>query len=202
MVWWMSYRPKPDSYPGCEVVEGNSGELELEDPTPDGGAGLAMSRINSGRRVKPESVPKVIRFKSNRKLLDYESTWNIYSVSDRFRALIEEIEPGVHQFEPVRFIGKDGADRGTRWFWQICNRIDGVDREKTNWIFRSGLWSPPLTRPLKDSARLVYDLEKIGNVKFWRDKHLSRATHISDDAKIKIENLKISGVHFSYQEQV
>jgi hypothetical protein len=56
------------------------------------------------------------------------------TVSARFRALIEENEPGVHQLEPIRFIAKDGAPLADRWFWQVCNRIDSVHRERTNWV--------------------------------------------------------------------
>lgn len=44
MVWLMSYRPVPNSYPLAEVIEGNSGELELEDMTDDGGIGLWPER--------------------------------------------------------------------------------------------------------------------------------------------------------------
>ena len=202
MVWALQYRPNPDSYPGSEVVEGNSGELELEDPTPDGGTALVVSRGFSGRRVKPESVPKVIRFKSKRPLLDYEGTWNIYSVSDRFRALIETIEPGVHQFEPVRFIGKDGSDLGTRWFWQICNRIDSVHREKTDWVLEGGvIWGPSASFDSRNPTFPVHDLHKIGHAKFWHDKHISNAAYVSDDAKSLIEAAAITGVHFTHREQ-
>jgi hypothetical protein len=75
MVWSMSYRPRPDSYPLAEVAEGNSRELELEDMTDDGGIGLRIMRSSSGRRAKPESVPKVIRWMSKRPLLDYEGAY-------------------------------------------------------------------------------------------------------------------------------
>ena len=198
MVWSMSYRPKPDSYPGSEVIEGNSGELELEDSTPDGGVGLAIERLFSGRRVKPESVPKVIRFKSKRKLLDYEGSWNIYSVSDRFRALIEEIEPGVHQFEPVRFVAKDGADFGTRWFWQVCNRIDSVHRGLTNMTLPGPHWRPPGAGV---KPHMGFDVSAIGHASFWHDKHISNATFVSDAAKSRIDAAGITGVHFRYYDQ-
>ena len=198
MVWALSYRPKPDSYPGSKVAEGNSGELELVDSTPDGGANLAMSRGSSGRRVKPESVPKVIQFMSKRKLLDYEGTWNIYSVSARFRALIEEIESGVHQFEPVQLVGKDGSDLGTRWFWQVCNRIDSVHRELTNWTLLKGvIW----TTQYGVAPRLVFDIQKIGRTKIWHDKHLGGGTYLSDEAKACIEDAGMTGVHFHHFEQ-
>lgn len=196
MVWALSYRPKPDSYPSAEIVEGNSGELELVDPTTDGGTGLAMSRSSSGRRVKPESVPIVIRWKSGRKLLDYETCFR-KTVSDRFRAQIEEIEPGVHQFEPVRFIAKDGSPLGTRWFWQVCNRIDSVHRDVPGWKLDRTIWRGP-----QGPGELpTFDICKFSNAKFWHDKHLGGGTYLSDDAKDCIVEAGITGVHFTYREQ-
>lgn len=196
MVWSMSYRPKPDSYPSADILEGNTGKLELVDSTPDGGSGLFESRGFSGRRVKPESVPKAIRWNGKRKLLDYEDSW-IATVSNRFRALIEEIEPDVHQFEPVRFVGKDGTELGTRWFWQVCNRIDSVHRDLTNWTLPKFNWiAPSIEKP-----KLVFAVEMVGEKKFWHDKYISSGLFVSNDAKYKIESAGITGVHFKYREQ-
>lgn len=197
MVWLMSYRPVPDSYPLVEVIEGNSGELELEDMTDDGGIRLKMSRAFSGRRAKPDSMPKVIRWMSKRKLLDYEGAYTGYSVSDHFRALIEEIEPGVHQFEPIRFVAKDGTFLEDRWFWQICNRIDGMHADLTNMVFSGRGWRPP---PKPEIARPVYSQRAIGAAHFWHDMH-AEGTFISDFAKNHIDDAGITGVHFKYREQ-
>ncbi len=200
MVWSMSYRPKPDSYPLAEVAEGNTGEIELEDMTPDGGTGLRISRSFSGRRAKPESVPKVIRWMSKRKYLDYETAWAA-TVSDRFRALIEEIEPGVHQFEPIRFIAKDGSTLAERWFWQICSRIDSVHAELSNFVLSDGgIWKMP-PKPRSEEPRIVFDLVKIDGAHFWHDKHVLTMTYTSDIAKERIETAGITGVHFSYRDQ-
>jgi hypothetical protein len=198
MVWNLSYQPKPDSFPSADLVEGERGKLVLEDRTPDGGINIAIMRNHSGRRVKPDSVPKVIRWNMKRKLLDFEDVF-INTVSDRFRDLIEEIEPGIHQFVPVKFISKDGSDLAARWFWQICNRIDGVNREYTNWTLSNGaVW-----KPVQGQAnKLVIDLDAIGTTKFWHDKHVSGATFVSDDAKQRIEGAAITGTRFHYYEQV
>lgn len=200
MVWSMSYRPKPDSYPLAEVAEGNSGELELEDMTDDGGVGLRISRWSSGRRVKPESIPKVIRWMSKRKLLDYEGAYIGWTVSDRFRDLIEAIEPGIHQFEPIRFIAKDRSPLADRWFWQVCNRIDSVHRGLSNLTFKQNgiVWRPP---PKPTVPRIVFDLSKIRTANFWHDKHLSSGTFVSDIAKERVEAAGITGVYFKYLEQ-
>lgn len=197
MVWLMSYRPVPDSYPVVEVIEGSSGELELEDMIDDGGIGLNMLRSFSGRRAKPDSMPKVIRWMSNRKLLDYEGAYTGYSVSDRFRALIEVIEPGAHQFEPIRFVAKDGTLLKDRWFWQICNRIDGMHPDLTNMVFNGRGWRPP---PKPEIPRPVYSQRAIGAAHFWHDMHAD-GTFVSDFAKNHIDDAGITGVHFKYREQ-
>jgi hypothetical protein len=197
MVWLMSYRPKPDSYPLAEVAEGNAGELELEDMSPDGGIGLRIMRSFSGRRARPESVPKVIRWMSKRPLLDFEDALK-HTVSERFRALIEEIEPGVHQFEPIRFIAKDRSPLAEHWFWQICNRIDSVHEELSNWTFNGRKWRPP-EKP--EIPQMVLDLSKIGAAQFWHDKHVSAGSLVSDAAKTRIEAAGITGVHFNHREQ-
>ena len=197
MVWAMSYRPVPDNYPGVKVIEGNSGEVELEDMTDDGGIGLNMSRSFSGRRAKPESMPKVIEWQSRRKLLDYEGAYVGYSVSDRFRTLIEDLEPGVHQFEPIRFVTRDGSLLEERWFWQICNRIDSVHRELTNWILGRRTWRPP-SRP--EEPHMVFSMTQLGAVQFWHDKH-ANGTFVSNAAKQRIHAAEITGVHFKYREQ-
>ena len=117
MAWSLSYRPKPDSYLGATIVEGNTGPLEPVDDALDGGISLRREYTHSsGRGVKPESFSKVIRLGSKRKLLDYEKARR-KTVSDRFRHLIEEIELGIRQFEPIRFIAKTGEDLANRWFW-------------------------------------------------------------------------------------
>jgi hypothetical protein len=208
MVWSLSYRPKPDSGPDAEVVEGNlqklgpgGQHLELEDYSPDGGGGLKpWFAGGSGRRVKPESLPKVIRWKSSRALLDYETAF-VKTVSNRFRALIEEIEPGVHQFEPITFIAKDRSPLAERWFWQICNRLDTVHPERTDMVMGNFIWRPNDDIPKSERVGVVFDIAKLGSAKFWYDKHLSGGPYLSDDAKVLIESAGMTGVHFTYKKQ-
>lgn len=134
MVWVVTYQPKPDTLPDAEVLEGNRGELVLEDMTPDGGVGLQISRSFSGRRVIADSVPKKIKWCTARRLLDYEDAF-IQTVSARLRNLIEAIEPGVHQFVPVGFVARNGSPLGTRWFWQVCNRWTVCIGARRTWFY-------------------------------------------------------------------
>lgn len=198
MVWGFSQEPKGNSYPNKEIAEGMKDGPVVIDQTPDGGAKLTTSPNEAGRRVYPDSLPKVIRWKSNRKLQDLEDAVNIKSVSTRLRDLIEEIEPSVHQFEPVKYINKRKEVIEERWCWVICNRLDSVDREKTNKVLvlnSSGLaiWDGNgVTQP-----RLVFSDKAIGKAKFWYDRHLTGSALISDDAKERIEAEKMTGFRFT-----
>lgn len=54
MVWTISYRPKPDSYPSADLIEGTR-QLVLEDTTSDGG-GFSLVR----RKANQEGVLNLI----------------------------------------------------------------------------------------------------------------------------------------------
>jgi hypothetical protein len=84
-----------------------------------------------------------------------------------------------------------------RWFWQICNRIDGMHADLTNMVFSIRVWNPP---PKPEVARPVFNLVKIGQAHFWHDMH-TKGTFVSDFAKKRIDEAKITGVHFAYREQ-
>ena len=160
LVYSLRYAPAGSSFPNAELVEGPD-KLIVEDQAPDGGAFVFGAPGLSGRRVRPESVPRVIRRFGRRKLLDFEGQF-VGTVNDRFRRLIEDMEPGIHQFEPVRYIGRDDELLEERWFWQVCNRLDTVDRERSTGELRDGLY-----RSKKGVLRrVVFNLEAIGRAKF------------------------------------
>ena len=161
------------------MLEGNADGLELVDTTLDGGVGLRHGRAFSGRRAVAESIPSIIRWTSKRRFLDYETSI-VKTVSERLRTLIEEIEPGVHQFQNVEYVSKDGNSLGSRSFWQICNRIDSIHRTEGNWTF-NGVNREPPPKSL-GPPRLVFDIEKTGTAEFWHDKHDSAETIMSDHA--------------------
>lgn len=193
MVYVLDYEPAGSSYPRADLVEGRR-DFIPEDPTPDGGAFIYDPA--SGRRVKPESVARVIRRYTKRKLLDYENQF-VGSVSARFRDLIEEIEPGVHQFLPLRVIGKDDELLEDRWTWIICNRLDSVDRERSTGELDRRVYGARKGVPF----RLVFSLEAIGRAKFWRDKHYSIGRLATDEVKERLVAERITGVRFIHQEQ-
>jgi len=77
-------------------------------------------------------------------------------------------------------VSKKGEVRETMYVLIICNRLDAVNTDKTNRIFKDKRWkkrederSDPNRAQWKGKDRLVLDPEKIGSAHLWVDKHLS-----------------------------
>lgn len=203
-IWNLTYRKTANYQPNSQIPDGvlaaefiNFGGgpvLPLEDATPDGGANLNNVTMFAGRRIRPEAVPPNLTWFSKRTPTDFQWT-TLYSVSDRLRDLIEEIEPGIHQFEPLSLITKRGVLIDQRWFWQVCRRLDTVDSDKTTWRYRT-FWSPT-----ENSSRLVLDPVRAAGVHFWRDKHLIDPILLcSDLAKSRIEAAGMTGIVYREME--
>jgi hypothetical protein len=147
--------------------------------------------------VVPDSVPKVIRRYGKRKPQDFENQW-VATVSDRLRRLLEEIEPEVHQFEPLRYEDEKGVLLEERWFWQVCNRRDSVHRELSEVRLDGVVWRPSGKGP---GWNVVFDLQRIGDAKFWCDKHLNIGRMIMDEVHASLLGARVTGMRFTRYEQ-
>ena len=116
---------------------------------------------------------------------DFAAILGYQVVSDAFRALIEEFEPGVHQYIPVDvYKTRDGEERWGTWYWlNICNRIDSTDhdamreagwyqteiagtKQRAQWDFNweAARWQePPIT----------FSRNRIGDRALWVDPYLN-----------------------------
>lgn len=99
--------------------------------------------IGQGLRIEHEEGPGVpgmnsifplARLQRPKKSLPdlFMTTNRILMASGRFRDLLEELEPGRHQFFPVRILPPEGANEfAKRYIFNICTRLDCVaDRSK------------------------------------------------------------------------
>lgn len=89
--------------------------------------------LGQGYPLVADSAPKAMLWRSKSKLPpDYASGNNsAMLVSSRFRDLVEQLEPGVHQFLPVDMYNSRGATEPfDRFFWfVVCTLIDSLDPE-------------------------------------------------------------------------
>lgn len=178
-----------------DLLDGNISAIRTIDRTPDGG--VSFESLNAGRHCNTESFPTRMRWKGGKDqpILDFDRA-HLINVSERAKALIEEWEPGVHQFVPVDFVDAKGDVLERRYALVICNRLDSVDREHTTFVLRRGkAWRaasdlaargefdeiPPRVDPSKPS-KIVFNRAQIGRAHLWRDKHIDMGGPFVSDA--------------------
>lgn len=111
------------------------------------------------------------------------------NVSARAKDAIEQLEPGVHQFVPVEYLGKAGKHLEFRYWFITGYVIDGVDRERTTMVFVMNMWIPakhvaqdfpellPPGTDLAAEPKLVFNLGQIGGAHLWRDRFAGGGGH-------------------------
>ncbi|MBA4613950.1 DUF1629 domain-containing protein, partial [Stappia taiwanensis] len=104
-----------------------------------------------------------------RELADLLKTASHFLVSGKMRDAIEVLEPGVHQFQLVELIWSDGSHAADYFWFNICNRVDGMDREKTTHPFndRIGRWS------FVEGRKYVVSLKQTAGFHAWIDSRLT-----------------------------
>lgn len=185
MVYGLNIVPEHGYYVNVEMVDGNPSAIRAIDQEPDGG--VSFRGVTSGRRCHLEHFPTKMRWldRQGHSIPDFNQA-ELLNVSERAKNVIEQVEPGVHQFVPVGYTNGKDKFLEKRYFWVVGNRIDSIDRERTTFILRKGRsWSPifdianfepELLPPSVDpntKSKFVFSLAQIGNAHAWRDKHMN-----------------------------
>jgi hypothetical protein len=186
MVYALGTQPVHGFHVKVEILDGNPAAIRSINEEPDGG--VAFKGFTSGRRCHiDEGFPTKMQWMGplDPPIPDFDQA-NLLNVSERAKAFIESIEPGVHQFVPVDYVDKQDRFVETRYFWVICNRLDSVDREHTTFVLDRKSWVAAQTLLRWGEAekipshidpshpgKLVYNLSQFGHAQVWRDKHLS-----------------------------
>jgi hypothetical protein len=179
-------------------------QIEVEDPTPDGGLFMdGGDTLTSGRRIKPDHVPRQMKLDGGTVIADYTSYNGFLCVTDKFKNVVEAVEPGVHQFIPFEAVGTGKKHLANLWIMVVCNRLDSVDRDHTTLIlYRNHMWIPaqdvpsehwPSSYDPSKPVKLVHNLSKIGDHHLWYDKHIGYQKRPLASNEL-VEALKISGV--------
>lgn len=136
-------------------------------------------------RVDPTHLPKKLKWQSGDSSCpdDFDRTpW--MNVSARAKDAIEQLEPNVHQFVPVEYLGKGGKHLADRYWFITGHVIDSMDRARTNMIFHLNSWHPakyvarryphllPPGTDVTAEPRLVFNLGQIGGAHLWRDRYV------------------------------
>lgn len=209
MAYGLYVYPAWGYYPKVEPLDGFDGPISALNPVNDGGVG--WSGRTGGVAVDGAHFPKHVRWAdpNGNPAPDFDQT-PCLNVSERARRVIEEMEPGVHQFFPVEYVDAKGAFLENRHWLVVGNRIDAMDRQHTNMVLRDGVvWRPadyiasrgepvPAHIDPTEPARLVFSLKAIGSVHLWVDKHLDGpSTWLSDALAERFTAEKLTGLRLS-----
>jgi len=220
MVYSIGKKSVFETSPDCEVIGGNAAWADLQflhPETVDRKATLpGRSPMGQGYPVVTDSAPKAMLWKSKSKFPpDYAFGNNsIMLVSARFRDLVEQLEPGVHQFLSVNmYNSKAVAEPFDQFYWLvICALIDSLDPEHTTITWdgeydviyngmRRGSWhfdhsaSPP--------QKAVFSLRAIGDRHLWRDPYYTRDyVNCSDAFGEAMIAAELTGFGLRHYEQI
>jgi hypothetical protein len=216
MAHGLDVKPEHGYYVLVVPLDGDLTKVEIADQTPDGGLTPNNRRtFTAGRAVKTEFMPTKMEWRDphGHSIPDFDSG-NFLNVSERAKALIERIEPGVHQFIPIDYHDMKGRLLERRYIFVVCNRIDSLDRERTTMVLARGiLWvlasdlEPDELPPGFDASRpakMVFNNTQIGGAHLWQDKHLlgGSGAFISDAFAHAVIAAGLTGVRVSPAESV
>ncbi|XYK80246.1 MAG: imm11 family protein [Labrenzia sp.] len=192
VVWSFGF-DEPSGY-GIDrrILDGDPRKIEYIDTTPEKGDNplFEPGRLYSGRAVKGDHVPTQIEWSSKKNSpYDVFHLESLIVVSDTVKDIIEGLEPGVHQFFPIEVVYKDGSFARQMYFFNICNRLDTMDRERATAKIRKVLWDPA-------TGDFAFSKAAIGPRHAWRDKLLNYGLFVSDAAKTEMEQAGVTGITF------
>ena len=132
-------------------------------------------QIDWGRRIHPDHMPTKIRVGGPRRKLGDCIHWRgVALVNDKFRQVVEALEPGVHQFFPVEMQFKSSVLDEPYYFFIICQLREVVSDEHSL-ASRLVLYGPGDLRPLEKGKRLpdgalpgMWDINSVPSAKRTR----------------------------------
>ncbi|WP_422375638.1 imm11 family protein [Roseibium sp.] len=176
-----------------DYLDGDVDKIEYVDTTPDHGSNPSFKpgRMYAGRPVKPDFIPTRMVWR-NKDIPPYDFFMlnKLILVSDAFREIVERHEPGVHQFFPIEVMSEYGQKIGQVYFFNICNRLDSVDPEKSTAKKGKLFWDTL-------SGKMVYSKSVIGERHAWVDKYVSSGQFLSNAVKEDVVSAGLTGIVFN-----
>ncbi len=187
-----------------EELDGDYDKVDMVDKSTD----RSTTRITSthafrvGREIETEYLPTRLRPKKRKGKLPDLAVHRMGQIcSQRFRDVIEALEPGVHQFVPVQIVWKDKSVDERPYYWFVpCTRIWALDPEESNpplgengWYLGYAMMGEPRPGPIQPAFRK----DRVKNHHLFVDGGIQGRFYISERLKAALEDAKLVGVGFS-----
>ena len=207
------YDPTLGELPSNSFVEmnGDRGKVLVTDPTPDGGGLITYRSKHVGRPVVvDENIPTKLRRTGpgikRAKLLDVHQTGaTLDLVNQRFKDIIDEYEPNIHQFFPTEYYDSKGKEKIGDGYWMIiCQRLDTLHdtlcfppRDEKGFIdeFNEKYKGRDLSLDRK-----VFSKEKVAGHHMWHDKY-TLGTLFSNELAERLLSANFTGMKYIYYDE-
>ncbi len=181
------------------ILDGDYRKLRVADPIQDDGCIIRETSHNVGRPMLPDNMPTKMKREPHSlaklPLLDIMSFLGTgLLVCERFKDLLEELEPSVHQFWPIEILINDEVVALRYWFI-ACNRISTLSQTHCfPPVDPFGVWKPsPLGE--RENDRLVFSTEAIGFHHAWVDKFQPQSNRLfSNTFGDRLKELNLTGL--------
>ena len=200
MVWSFAFMDGLEYTIGHKALDGDIRKIEYVDTTRDRsscGGGFKPGDLNLGRAIKSDHLPTRIKREAKKfGIPDVVWALGMYFVNDKFKDVVERLELGVHQYFPMEMLWKDGTPAQEMYLFNICNRLDTVDREATTAELADGrMWLP-------ETGKIVFSERRIDNHHIWIDKHIYAGTYMSDALHDALMEGSVTGLEFGKRPSV
>jgi hypothetical protein len=172
-------------------LDGDLDKIRVADDTQDEGGRIVAKSYYDGRPVVPSTMPDYLVRGGPLEypLHDLYLMGNALVGTRSFKDAVEAVEPGVHQFFPVKIIETEKSQTpvAERFLMVICNRLDSLHHI---------LCEPPFTErgwPSRPTKKYVFSNQAIGKAHVWVDKFVPFTNYISEKLHARLERLNLTG---------
>ncbi|UWQ36907.1 MULTISPECIES: imm11 family protein [Leisingera] len=206
--------PTLDGEPGnyFEGMDGDLGAAEVADTTPDGGTRIGKASWHVGRSViAGKNFPTKLKRSGpgikRAKLLDVNrQTGGLDLVNQAFKDIVEEFEPGMHQFFPMEYYDSKGKVKIGDGYWMvICQRLDTLHdtlcvppRNERGFIDE---FNEEYKGRDKSLDRIVFDKGKVPGHHMWHDKFLPMSFLFSNTLAERLIEAGLTGLSYRRLEE-
>ncbi|MEO1679217.1 MAG: DUF1629 domain-containing protein [Pseudomonadota bacterium] len=176
------------------AADGDVSKVVHRDKSDHGGMLIKNTTFDYGRPIQTEHVPTTwTRKPSKNPIPDVMSAWKgCLFVSERFKDVVEEFEPGVHQFLPAALQTR-GKIVAEMYYFVVCTRLDALD---------PGACIPPLEPGARMFAgvrapgdKIVFDARKVAGHHVFHDRRVT-GRFVSQEFRDAIEAGPFDAVRF------
>lgn len=208
MVYWLIERNPYSTITGMSTIDQTQKEFFQADflhpEEADRVSRITYAKMTTGYAMNPDDMAKKVRWESkSRAVPDVAKCYGTLLISERVRDIMEQFEPGVHQFLPVDLYRPKADEPFARYYWLIITqRIDSVDAEHTTYgrmgIRKDGIWDLN-----GDPEKNIYhSLSAIGDHHMWIDPYIGGAPKLSDALGDALIEAGVTGAFFEHIEQI